>query len=91
MKHASDKSLDMLDGLLDAVRSHTELKEKKRGIFYHKSSAFLHFHEDAAGLFADVRIAGHFERFGVNTSVEQKRFRAALRTALGQLYSRAKQ
>jgi hypothetical protein len=82
MKHATDKALDRLDQVLLAVRTYPELKEKKRGIFYYKSSAFLHFHEDAAGLFADLRIGGRFERFAVNTISERKRFETALRNAL---------
>ncbi len=45
----------------------TELKEKSRGVFYRKSKATLHFHEDPAGLFADMRIADVFVRFPVNT------------------------
>ena len=32
--------------------------EKKRGVFYFKSRAFLHFHEDPKGMFADIREAG---------------------------------
>lgn len=37
-------------------------------MFYLKSRAFLHFHEDAAGLFADVRAADGkaFERIKVD-------------------------
>ncbi len=80
MKHATDKDLDKLDELLVAVRSYPGLKEKKRGIFYYKSSAFLHFHEDAGGLFADLRIGDSFERFAVNTPSEQ--LEAALRDTL---------
>src|SRR5437867_13286128 len=41
---------DEIDDLLAAARSYPELKGKKRGIFYRKSSAFLHFHEDARTL-----------------------------------------
>ncbi len=38
-------------------------KEKKLGVFYRKSRAFLHFHEDDGALFADVRVSGtEFER-----------------------------
>jgi hypothetical protein len=36
-----------------------------------KSRAFLHFHEDPAGLFADVRLTGGFDRFAVNTAAER--------------------
>ena len=82
MKHATDKALDKLDGLLEAARSFAELKEKKRGIFYFQSAAFLHFHEDAAGLFADLRIDNQFKRFTVNSSAERKRFKAALKNTL---------
>ena len=89
MRHATDKALDGIDGLLAAARSYAELKEKKRGIFYLKSSAFLHFHEDAAGLFADLRIGDHFERFAVNNPIERKQFLAALKIALRQIHSRA--
>ena len=82
MKHATDKELDEIDDLLVAVRSYGELKEKKRGIFYYKSSAFLHFHEDAAGLFADLRVGDKFKRFGVNTPTERKKLQTILKTVL---------
>ena len=82
MKHATDKALDGVDDLLAVARSYTELMEKKRGIFYHKSCAFLHFHEDAAGLFADLRIDDHFQRFALNSPGERKQFLAALRNTL---------
>ena len=47
------------------------LTEKKRGIFYTGSRAFLHFHEDPSGLHADVRLGAEFERFRVETSEER--------------------
>jgi hypothetical protein len=84
MKHATDKTLDRIEDLLATVRSYAALREKKRGIFYYKSSAFLHFHEDAAGLFADLRIDNQFKRFAVNTGTERKGFLAALRDAVQQ-------
>ena len=49
MRHAGSDALDALEVVLGALRAHPELKEKKRGIFYRKSVAFLHFHEDKAG------------------------------------------
>ena len=52
---------------MDRLRTIDGLKERKRGVFYLKSRAFLHFHEDPAGLFADIRLAGDdFDRFGVD-------------------------
>jgi hypothetical protein len=57
MKHAGAQALERLAPLLDEVRGFGALREKNRGVFYLRSKAFLHFHEDPAGLFADVRAA----------------------------------
>ncbi len=83
MKHASALALDELEELLVALRRHEGLKEKSRGTFYRKSSAFLHFHEDPAGLFADVKLAGaEFERFRVSTAKERAALLAKVARAL---------
>jgi len=78
MKHAGPEALDALEELLVAIRLQTGLREKKRGTFYRKSSAFLHFHEDPAGFFADLKIGDDFERFPVNTSAERRRLLARI-------------
>ena len=57
MKHAGPATLDRLEPVLAAVRALPGPVERKRGVFYLKSKAFLHFHEDPAGLFADLRDA----------------------------------
>jgi hypothetical protein len=44
-----------LEPLLVEIRTGKGLVEKKRGIFYRKSVAFHHFHDDPTGLYADVR------------------------------------
>jgi hypothetical protein len=49
----------------------TGLVEKRPGIFYVKGRAFLHFHEDRAGLFADLRRSGDWQRFSVNSPDER--------------------
>lgn len=68
MKHAGATALDRLEPLLAALRALPGLKEKARGVFYRGGRAFLHFHEDPAGLIADLRLAGpDFERFRVET------------------------
>jgi len=54
MRHARDGDLDRLEDLLAQLREVPGLTEKKRGVFYRKSKAFLHFHEDPKGLFADL-------------------------------------
>jgi hypothetical protein len=72
VKHAGPEALDQLDDLLTKLRGQAGLVEKKRGTFYRKSSAFLHFHEDPEGLFADAKLAGtEFERFRVSTAQER--------------------
>jgi hypothetical protein len=77
MKHAGTATLDQLEPLLAVIRTLPGLKEKGRGVFYRGGRAFLHFHEDPAGLFADVRLAGaDFDRFRVETAEEREDFRS---------------
>jgi hypothetical protein len=68
VKHAGPTALDQLEDLLVAIRSLGHLKERSRGVFYLNSRALLHFHEDPAGLFADLRskAGGDFERIKVD-------------------------
>jgi len=70
MKHAGAEALDRLEPILREIRKIEGLIEKKRGTFYCRGSAMLHFHEDPAGDFADLKIDGEFERFAVNTQRE---------------------
>ena len=82
MKHAGEQALDTLEPLLVEVRQIPGLQERKRGTFYRRWSAFLHFHEDPAGLFGDLKVAGEFQRFPVNTRQERRAFVAATRAAI---------
>jgi hypothetical protein len=84
MKHAGPDALAMLEPLLKDLRALPALSERSPGVFYRRSKAFLHFHEDDAGLFADVRFAdrGDFERVRVSTAAERKRFLALVRNGL---------
>ena len=83
MKHAGDKTLADLEPLLAQLRAVPGLVERKPGIFYRGSNAFLHFHEDPTGLFADAKIDGRvFERMPVMTLAQQQRLLRAVRTAL---------
>jgi hypothetical protein len=67
VRHARPEDLDRLEPLLARLRAFPALKEKSRGVFYLKSQAFLHFHADPAGLFADVRSEdGEFARVKVD-------------------------
>lgn len=83
MKHAGATALDRLEPLLARVRALPGLKEKGRGVFYRGGEAFLHFHEDPAGLFADVRLTGQdFERFRVENEEEREVFLALVSRGL---------
>lgn len=84
MRHARAAALDRLEPLLAELRRVDGLTEKSRGVFYRGSRTWLHFHEDPAGLFADVRRAdGEFDRLPVDrteqwqTLVEQVRTRSS--------------
>lgn len=70
MKHAGANALDALEPVLAQLRALEGLKEKSRGTFYRGAKAFLHFHEDPAGFFADVKLTDDFVRMPVNTRAE---------------------
>ncbi|XHS79761.1 hypothetical protein ACFJGW_07215 [Burkholderiaceae bacterium UC74_6] len=73
MKHAGAAALAELNSLLDEIRRLPGLQERKPGIFYRRGQAFLHFHEDPAGLFADAKLAGtKFERLSVQTADQRQ-------------------
>ena len=82
MKHASAETLRQLSALLDQIRQRNGLKEKKLGIFYRKSKSFLHFHEDPAGVFADISCGDEFRRHPANTLQEQRALLRAIDRAL---------
>jgi hypothetical protein len=82
VKHASNTALQSLEGLLEQIRLRSGLKEKKLGIFYLNARSFLHFHEDPAGLFADLGSGADFDRYPVNTEREWKALLAAIDRAL---------
>jgi hypothetical protein len=64
-------ALDELEPLLQSIRSVPGLVERKRGVFYRRSRAFIHFHEDPSGMHADVRLGETFERVRVQTNEER--------------------
>lgn len=71
MKHAGPETLARIEKLLDDLRTRPALKEKRPGVFYLGSRAFLHFHDDPSGVFADVRLGDEFSRFAVTTRSAQ--------------------
>jgi hypothetical protein len=73
VKHARDAALDSIEPVLIELRQLDDVREKNRGVFYKKSIAFIHFHEDPAGIFADMRRAGEWLRLPVNTAADRRR------------------
>jgi hypothetical protein len=82
VKHAGESALDRLEPLLLSLRDMPALREKSRGTFYRGGRAFVHFHEDASGLFADVRFGDDFERIDVTTAPKQQGLARRIRTTL---------
>jgi hypothetical protein len=82
MKHAGPKAIDALADLIGSIRALNRFKEPRPGVFYRQGKAFLHFHEDAAGLFADLRVATEWERFRVSGTAERAAFLALVEKSL---------
>lgn len=82
MRHARAEALDLLEPLIAELRMINGIKERSRGVFYRKSQSWLHFHDDPAGLFADLRDGADFARYRVTTAAERRKFLAAVRRAL---------
>jgi hypothetical protein len=73
VKHAGKQALVNLEPLLESLRALPQLTERTPGSFYLGSSAFIHFHEDAAGLFADFKEdLSTFSRYEVSTTAHQR-------------------
>ena len=84
MKHADANALAALSDLIENLRRRSVLVEKRLGIFYTKGRAFLHFHKDPTGLFADLREGGEWQRFPVNDPDECTKLLAAVDRTLAE-------
>jgi hypothetical protein len=82
MKHAGETALNRIDPMLAELRQFEGFRERKRGLFYRGSQAFLHFHEDPAGIFADVRSEDAWLRLPVNTTSERRNLVRVVREIL---------
>jgi hypothetical protein len=82
MKHAGGEALDQLEPLLARIRLLPRLKERKRGLFSLRGRSLLHFHEDPAGLFADLVLNGKDVRLRVSEPEEQRRLLETIETLL---------
>ena len=73
MKHAGANTLAALEPLLLRVREHAALVERTPGSFYRKSKAYLHFHGDPGGIYADIKLSGAaFTRVRATSAQEQE-------------------
>ena len=82
MRHATAETLETLAGLLTELRAIEGIVEKRPGAFSRGSRAFLHFHDDPTGSYADVRFGDEFERCRVTTKREQQALVSRIRTEL---------
>jgi hypothetical protein len=84
MRHPRENELDPLEPLLTKLRGLDGLVERNPGVFYRRSKAFLHFHVDGDGFFADVRLDGkEFDRMRVTTKADQRALISAIRRVAG--------
>ena len=89
MKHAGPGTLARIAALLEQLRARSALRETRPGVFSLKSRAFLHFHDDPSGVFADVRLADDFVRMPVTTRSEQADLLERIDACLSTIESRA--
>jgi hypothetical protein len=83
VRHPRDGELVPLAPVLEQLRAVDGLVERKPGVFYRRSKAFLHFHVDGDDFYADARLDGAtFERMKVTTKAEQRALVAAVRRAV---------
>lgn len=86
MKHARSDTLAQLESLLRDVRGRRQLRERSPGVFYIKSKPYLHFHEDPAGIFADVKLDfAEFTRVRATTAKEQRTLLVSIDKSLAHL------
>ena len=83
MKHAGPDTLAAIAPLLQRLRAQPGLVERTPGCFYRKSTAFLHFHDDPTGLWADVKLQPRgFTRLRAGDAAEQDALVAAVQACL---------
>jgi hypothetical protein len=81
VRRAGQDALDELEPFLERLRAVPGLVERHRGVFYVRSRAFLHFHEDPSGMHADVRLGPEFTRVRAETAEEQDALLARIQEA----------
>jgi hypothetical protein len=83
VRHITPERLAAIDELLAELRAVDGLVERSPGVFYRRSRAFLHFHEDGPDVYADVRLSGDdFDRRRVSTKREQQSLVGVVRRSM---------
>ena len=84
MKHATAETLAQISSLLGRLRRLPNIVERRPGVFYVRGKAFLHFHEDPAGIFADIKVGDDWKRFAIKGAHSRTEFlKLAARRATG--------
>jgi hypothetical protein len=75
MGHPDAQALQPVAMLLRQLRELKGLREIKPGVYHLKGSAFLHFHDDAGAMMADLKKAGGsgWDRYPVDTPAAQRK------------------
>lgn len=75
MARADASALQALLPLLRQLREIKGVQEKSPGTFYARRDAFVHFHDEAGVLYADLKRPGGtgFDRFALATPAEQRK------------------
>ena len=89
MKHAGPGTLARISPLLEELRARPVLRERRPGVFELRSRAFLHFHDDPGGIFADLRLGEGFVRLPVTSTSQQSDLLARIDECLSAIESRA--
>jgi hypothetical protein len=75
MPRADADALARIAPVLRQLRDIKGVREERPGIFYARREAFVHFHEDASGLYADLKKSGGsgFDRYPLVTPAQQRK------------------
>ena len=75
MAHADAAALQRVLPLLRQLRELKALREVRPGVFHLRGGAFVHFHDEAGALVADLKKAGGsgFDRYPVDTPTGQRK------------------
>jgi hypothetical protein len=78
---ATKQTIEALASVYDEVRALRipGMEIKANGAVYQKRNGILHFHEDATGVQADVKVNGEWQRVEVNNAAGKRRVVALLR------------